>query len=194
VKLKYLNPEKKKDTQLPESILFDSPEAEKIKRLLGLISNWSTNFFPESDWRLQCRTGKRPCEFTSILEILNELESCRHLAPRRSDVCFFKLLETIDSPNPEYPLTQFAYRTDQPNPRLEQRNRDLRALCNATEVIDGFAILAAGGEDDSNPKAPVTLDYKPTLSPLEEDNRQKRRIAPTPESARRPQPSDEAGR
>ncbi len=147
----YLNPKMKKDAQLPATILFDSPESETVKRLIGNVSAWSKNSV-ESDWRLQCRTGKRLCDLNSIMEILNEFDTCRHLAPRSSDYYFFKLLETIDSPNQE----------GQVSPKLEQRNKDLSALCNATEVIDGFAILAAGGEDKTNPKAPITIDSNTT--------------------------------
>jgi hypothetical protein len=154
--VRCLNP-RKEDTQLPATILRDSNEAEQIKDLIQKISTWSSENPVESDWRLQCRTGKRPSDFRSVFEVLSELEKYRHLAPRRSDYYFFKFLEAIESPN------QNRDRSDreqlaQSNPRLHQRNQDLMNLCNATEVIDGFAILAAGGPDPTNPKAPITVD------------------------------------
>ena len=145
----------KNDARLPPSIVKDSDMCSELEKMIEAILHWHKTHTDkaDADWHLQCRTGWRLHEFQFILNALIEIGGIRAFAPRRSDWYFFKLMDAVEFPN--FENTQDFSKS---GPKLEWRNKDLENTCNATEVIEGFAILAAAGEYEKEKRAPITVD------------------------------------
>jgi hypothetical protein len=134
----------------------DSDVYCKLKKIIDLVDSWNTVHKDkgEADWHLQCRTGRRVCEYQFIGRILIQLDEYRRVSPKQLDWYFFKLMDIVEFPNFE------LWNSSQ---KLDARNMDLLQTCNATEVIDGIIILAAGGkpqdyDKDAERKASITVE------------------------------------